>query len=126
MSLAAILAALGPLKNVLAPTVFEQMLRDVAPPHVLNEMADNAMLTNRAIADIGRKAMKKELFTVYEVNNGFLAELTSAGDIVVSDTLSGVCSDAQAACAARAVAGDKEEDPVRELGKKAAAWLKLP
>jgi hypothetical protein len=124
MDISTLLAQLQPLIQTLHPAAYSELLKGVLPPDVRNQIVDNAMMVSAQPK--GKGAMKKPLFTIFEVNNGFIAELNlDMEDIVVSDTLSGVCSAAQAACAAHAAAGDTST-PEQLLTKVKSKWQKLP
>lgn len=72
--------------------------------------------------------MKKELFTIYQVDNGFMGE-TVAGGIVIGATMSETCASAQAHVAEQMLLGDDgptAEDPLNQRNKQATAWQKLP
>lgn len=75
-----------------------------------------------------RRNMKKPMFTVFEVNNGFVAEFPGSG-LVIGATLSEVCSAAQAQAATQALLRDDVEDgepsASNPLGLKKALWQKL-
>ena len=111
MDWAALLNMLGPLQGILTSSVFDKALVSEA---LAAEILDAAQFREE------RKPMKKELFTIYEVDNGFLGELTSGG-LVIGATLSEACSAAQAQVAtAELLKGDMEQP----TGK--TQWQKIP
>ena len=65
--------------------------------------------------------MKKQIFTIYKVDNGFLGELPGGG-LVIGATLSEVCSAAQAQAATNALLQD--DDAVEQDAGK-ASWQRL-
>ena len=74
----------------------------------------------------GDPPMKKLLFTVYQVDNGYVAETSSA--VLVAESMSKVCEAACAAAVSEQVLGTTPEhtadDPLGQ-GVRKAAWRKL-
>ena len=73
-----------------------------------------------------RRPMKKELFSIYQVDNGFLGELQSGG-LVIGATLSEVCAAAQAQAATAALMEDDgatAADPLNQRNRS-LGWQRL-
>jgi len=79
----------------------------------------------RAVTE-GDPPMKKLLFTVYQVDNGYIAE--TPGAVLVAESMSKVCEAACAAAVSEQVLGTTPEctadDPLGQ-GVRKAAWRKL-
>ena len=77
------------------------MLKEVLPPEYLSEQQLRDV--------IGDKPMKREAFTIYEVDNGFMGQVGNG--IVVGTTMSEVCAAALAQYTQNKVLQDAEEQP---------------
>jgi hypothetical protein len=105
--------------NLSALAAIMDEIRKVLPTDAL-ERAVNA--TEKE----GDPSMKKLLFTVYQVDNGYVAE--TPGAVLVAESMSKVCEAACAAAVSEQVLGTTPEgtadDPLGQ-GVRKAAWRKL-
>lgn len=96
---------------------------------MLEQSVDNTSLDIARLAaklEEERRPMKKELFSIYQVDNGFLGELQSGG-LVIGATLSEVCAAAQAQAATAALMEDDgatAADPLNQRNRS-LGWQRL-
>lgn len=96
---------------------------------MLEQSVDNTSLDIARLAaklEEERRPMKKELFSIYQVDNGFLGELQSGG-LVIGATLSEVCAAAQAQAATAALMADDgatAADPLNQRNRS-LGWQRL-
>lgn len=126
MSTGMMLGLFTGILDALGPELKAKMLEQGAENTALDVERMRIAMEQDARRRAERRPMKKELFSIYQVDNGFLGELQSGG-LVIGATLSEVCAAAQAQAATAALMeddGPTAADPLNQRNRS-LGWQRL-